>query len=215
MKIYTIHSPSHQYFYNMFQESFNKLNSKHTLVSRVVEQISEPDFNSKDVYKFYRLMVLYILEILYTETEPFIFMGVDIYFFKDFDIDMGDNDMLVTYEKHVFGLPTICTGVTFLKPNKANRKMFLWILKYFDIFKADQTGVNAYLFLNKFKTYPFRLKWKLLPLEFYSINYNNGNMVWNGEDIKVTVDPYLFHYHWTLGNANRLKLLKMVRKQFE
>ena len=193
----------------MFQESFNKLNSKHTLVSRVVEQISEPDFDAKDVYKFYRLMVLYILEILYTETEPFIFMGVDIYFFKDFDIDMGDNDMLVTYEKHIFGLPTICTGVTCLKPNKRTRKMFLWILKYFDIFKADQTGVNAYLY-----THPFSIKWKLLPKRFYSINYDNGNKVWDGEDIKVTVkDINLFHYHWTLGDANRLKLLEMVKGQ--
>lgn len=209
MKIFTVHSPSHQHYFDMFKSSFEKINSKHTLSSRVVKQISNPDFNSKDVYKFYRLMTLFILEILYTETEPFIFMGVDIYFFRDFEIEMGNNDMLVTYEKDVFGLPTICTGVTCLKPNKANRKMFLWILKYFDIFKADQTGVNAYLY-----THPFSLKWKLLSKEFYSINYDNGNKVWNGEDVKVTIkNPYLFHYHWTLGDTNRLKLLEMVRAQ--
>ena len=205
MKIYTIHSPSHQKYFDLFKGS---LNGRHEIISREVEQISSPDYGAGDIINIYRLMVLYILEALYKETEPFLFMGVDIYFFKDFDIDLGDKDMLVTYEKHVYGLPTICTGVMCLRPNKRTRKMFLWILKHFDKLRDDQRGVNIYLY-----THPFSIKWGLLPKEYYSINYDNGNKIWNGEQIKLSVDPILLHYHWTLGDENRMKLLKMVKEQ--
>ena len=210
MKIFTIHSPSHEiYFRNMF-ESLRLVGSKHTLHSKIVRQVCDPNFGSSDVKRFYFLKVIYILELLYQEDEPFIFSDVDCYFFKDFHLDLGRYyDFFAQYEKQIYGRHTVCSGFMLLKPNNKTRKMFTWILKNLHRFNGDQEALNAYLFLH-----PFTMKYKMLPKTFYSINFDNGDKVWNGEHVDVTIeDMIMIHLHWTIGEENRTKLLEMVKEQ--
>jgi len=207
MNIYTIHSESHQILFELLQNSLN-----HPINSRIIGQISKnTDYGSDEVKKFYFIKILYILEILTKETKPFLFLDTDIYVFRDFikDIEkrLSDNDILAQYEKKQFGLDTICTGIMLIRPNERTKKAFLWVLKNLHRFVSDQSALNFYL-----KTH--RIKCAILPKEYYSINYDNGDKVWNGEAVEVTVrNPFLIHLHWTLGMDNRLKLLAMVKNK--
>lgn len=204
LRIFTIHSPSHQKYFDMFSESLKG----HEIISKVTQQICEPDYNSKDYREYFYLKTLYVFEQLILEKEPFIISDVDIIFFKEFNIELKDNDFIAQYEKHVFGFPTICAGFMCIKPNEKTRKMFAWVIKNLHRFNHDQEAINHYIY-----THPFSIKWSTLPKTFYQINYDNGNKTWDGEYVKLRVyDPVLFHYHWTIGDKNRMGLLSMVKK---
>ena len=214
MKIFTIHSESHQELFNIMKESLEANCKDYELISKVVPQVSKTvDYGKGDSLNFKHLKVLHILELLYTEKEPFIFADVDIYFFRDFAKDLegrlGDNDFIAQFEKYQFGFNTVCSGFMYMQPNEKMKKAYKWILYNLHRFKGDQVTLNRYLLTH-------RLKYKSLPKEYYSINYDNGNKVWNGEDIKVSVEnPFLIHLHWTLGMDNRIKLLEMVKNKYD
>jgi hypothetical protein len=99
-------------------ESLRDVDSKHTLYSKTTRQVCNPNFGSSDIKRFYYLKVIYILELLYREDEPFIFSDVDCYFFKDFYLDLGRYyDFFIQYEKKIYGRHTVCSGFMLLKPN--------------------------------------------------------------------------------------------------
>lgn len=210
MKIYTIYSESHKRLFDIMKESVTSVNC--SLYSKKSPQVCKSgNYGSSDAINFYYLKVLYILELLHTETEPFVFADVDMYFFRDFSDDLRsrlkDNDMLIQFEKNVFGFSTGCNGFMYLKPNKKMKAAFAWVLKNLHRFGGDQQALNRYCRTHK-------IKYDILPKTYYSINYDNNNKVWSGEDIKVTVkDLFLIHYHWAIGNRNKVELLKMVRGQ--
>jgi hypothetical protein len=208
MNLYTIYSHSHEYLFDIMRGSM--VNCNVAMRSKKAPQVCKSgDYGSSDAINFYYLKILYILELLHTETEPFVFSDVDMYFFRDFSQDLRDrlkdNDMLIQYEKNVMGLPATCNGFMYLRPNKKTKDAFAWVLKNLHWFKGDQQALNAYF-------YTHLIKVGLLPKTYYSINYDNGNKVWNGEDVGITVkDPFLVHLHWTIGN--RLGLLDMIKSK--
>ena len=212
MKIYTIYSESHKGLYSVFSNSL--LNTNVQIHAEETPQVCKSGlYGSGDAINFWRLKVKYIFKILCFETEPFVFSDIDVYFFRDFVSDLehrlGGNDFIAQFEKHQFGIfPTACGGFLYIRPNGRTRKMFLWMLKHLDRFGDDQKALNAYIY-----THPLT-KMEFLPKTYYSINYDNGNKIWNGEDVSVTIkNPFMIHYHWTTGIENKLKLLKMVKRQ--
>ena len=211
MKIYTIHSPSHQEYFDLFKSSL-EICKDYELIIKHTPQISETGYySSSDFALAVKAKVEYILEILEQETEPFVFSDVDIYVFDDFINDLkerlGSYDFIVQYEKTLFGfLKTVCSGLIYMKPNKEVRKMYEWILKNMERLGDDQNAMNRYKLFHK-------VNYGILPKKYYSINYDNGNKMWNGESVKISVNPVLFHYHWTIGYENKMKLLEMVKKQ--
>ena len=211
MNIYTIHSESHEAFYKIFKDSLFANCKNFMLCSKFAEQVSKTgEYGSDDVIKFYRLKLEYILEVLEKETKPFLYADVDIFVFRDFIADLeprlGDNDLIAQYEKREL-FRTICSGFMYMKPNEKVKKLFRYALRNLDGFREDQKAINHYL-----RWHP--IKWGMLPKTYYQINYDHGNKPWDGEDVNITVkNPFLFHYHWTIGNENRFKLLKMVKNE--
>ena len=211
MKIYTIHSESHNYLFDIMKDSLTVCRD-YELISKTTKQVSKTgNYDADDIRNFWYLKVLYILEILHTETEPFLFSDVDMCFFRDFTQDLEVrlmfNDIVMQFEKMTFGLfPTGCAGFMYMKPNKKMKDAFIWVLKNLHKYPSDQQALNAYLYRSWVEV-------AFLPKTYYSINYDNNDKVWNGEDVNVTIkNPYLVHLHWTIGKENRLKLLNLVKK---
>ena len=160
MKIYTIYSESHNYLFEIIKESM--VNCNCTLYSKKSPQVCKSgNYGSSDAINFYYLKVLYILELLHTETEPFVFADVDMYFFREFTDDLKsrlkDYDMLIQFEKKVLGLKaSSCNGFMYLRPNREMQKAFHWVLKNLHRFKGDQQALNGYF-------YTHQTKWDMLP----------------------------------------------------
>jgi len=213
MKIITIYSESNKELFLKFCEGMTNLDNKYELCSRLTPQVCKTGhYSADDAIKFWYLKVLYILEYLYQEIEPFVYADADVYFFRDFKDDlekqMKGKDIAIQYEKHILKIfPMVCAGFMYIRPNKRMRNMFGWVLKNMDRFGNDQTALNRYIY-----TYP--VKFAMLPKTYYSINYDNGDKVWDGEPVDITVkNPFIAHMHWTIGNLNKLKLLEMVKEQ--
>lgn len=214
MKIYTIHSESHDMWYSILRDSLEANCKNYEISNRIVPQVSETgDYGTDDIINFWYLKVLRILEALHTEKEPFLYSDTDVYVFKDFTEDLENRlknkDILIQYEKHRMGFKMVCAGFMYMKPNDKVRKMFFWILKFLRSFGNDQAALNCYIRTTNIKV-------GILPKTYYSINYDNGNKVWEGEEVKITVeDPFIAHIHWAIGLERRLDLLKMILKHYE
>lgn len=211
MNIYTIYSGSHKEMFRLLRDSLSVCKD-YTLYARPATQHSKTgDYDEDDFVLAIKDKLEFILEILDRENEPFLFTDVDIYVFRDFIKDLKSRlngyDFVVQYEKRLFGfLDTVCAGFIYMKPNKRVKKMYRWILKHIEKLKDDQNGINRYKLSH-------RTNYNFLPKEYYQINYDNSDKVWNGENIKPSVNPFIFHYHWTIGYENKMKLLEMVKKQ--
>ena len=216
MKIFTIHTESHRTWFDIMQGSLVANCTDYELINKVTKQVSKTgEYGTDDIINFWYLKVLHILEILHTEDDPFLYSDTDIYFFRDCASDLqerlGGNDIVAQYEKHSFKFfPMVCAGFMYMKPNETNKKMFAWILKNMRKYGNDQAALNRYLFMNP------QVKLGILPKTYYSINYDNGNKVWDGEDVKITVkDPFIAHIHWAIGLKTRLNLLEMIKRHYE
>jgi len=215
MKIYTIHSESHQVWNNVLQESLlMNCQEEHHLVNRVTKQVSKTgDYGTDDIINFWYLKTIYILEALFTETEPFLYTDTDVYFFRDFQKDLEErlkgNDIAIQYEKHLFGFfRMVCAGFMYIQPNDRTRNMFIWILRKMRRFGNDQAALNRYIYTGSIRV-------ATLPKTYYSINYDNGDKVWEGEPVNITVEnPFMAHIHWAIGLDRRLKLLDMIKKHY-
>ena len=102
----------------------------------------------------------------------------------------------------------ICAGFIYMKPNEKVKKMFRWILDNLEKYGNDERAINRYL-------YTHRIKWATLPKTYYSINFDNWNKLWHGEDVKIRVkNPFMAHINWAIGLKNRLNLLKMIKRHY-
>ena len=213
MKIYSIHSATHGELFNLMKHSLMESGMNYELNNKITKQVSETgEYGADDIINFWYLKVLYILELLFLETEPFLYTDTDVYFLRDCEADLNKHlegkDIAIQYEKHLFGLfPMVCAGFMYMRPNDRTRKMFIWILKNMKRFGNDQAALNRYI-------YTHRIDLAILPKEYYSINYDTHNKRWEGQEVKVTVkNPFLIHLHWTIGNENRVNLLNYISEQ--
>lgn len=215
MKIFTIYSQSHKVWYEIFRTSLFANCKDFELSSRLVPQVCKTgEYGSEDVIRFWRLKIEYILELLDTETEPFLYSDCDVYFFRDFKADLENRlkgkDIVCQFEKKILGLmPTVCAGFMYMRPNDRVRGMFHWIYHNMEKYGNDQKALNRYLLKRK-------VSMGILPKTYYSINYDNNNKVWNGEDVEITIkDPFIAHIHWAIGLETRLKLLEKIKHHYK
>jgi len=125
---------------------------------------------------------------------------------EDLESRLGEKDFIGQLDKYLFkAIPMICTGIMYIRPSDKVKKMFEWMLKNIDKYGNDQKALNHYI-LSK------RIKWGVLPKTYYSINYDNGNKVWDGGELKVKKRDYkMVHLNWCIGN--KLKLWREIERR--
>jgi len=213
MKIFTIYSQSHKVWYEIMRTSLWANCKGFELNSRLAPQVCKTgEYGSDDIIKFWRLKIEYILELLGREKEPFLYSDCDIYFFRDFKSDLENRlkgkDIVCQFEKKRFGFKMVCAGFILMRPNDKAKEMFRWILENMKKYGNDQAALNRYLLKRK-------VSYGILPKTYYSINFDNKNKVWTGQDVKIRVkNPFMAHIHWAIGTETRLKLLKRIKECF-
>jgi len=203
MNIHTIYSESHEGLYEKFKDSLD--GRWFSLRARQSSQVCESgEYGSKDAIQFWKEKTKYILEILDRESRPFLYSDVDVHIVKDFtkDLKLGQKDIVFQLDKYLWGIrPTICAGFMYMKPNNSVKQMFEWVLKNLEKYGDDQKAINRYLIWRK-------IKWGVLPKTYYSIGFDNGGKIWNGEEVKIkNRDYYIIHLNYTTGIKNKLELL--------
>lgn len=215
MNIYTIYSESHKELFNIFRDSLMKIDLQDTaMIPRKAPQVCSGDYNSEGSIDFWRINIEYFLELCETNTEPFLYCDCDIIvkkdFTKDLPIRLRGKDIVGQLDKYLFGIrPQICTGIMYINPNDRIKRMFEWMLEHLDKYGNDQKALNRYLLFHK-------VKWSVLPETYYSINFDNGNKVWDGEDLIIKKrDYFMIHLNWTIGVENKLKLLNKIEEKLK
>ncbi|MCP4394575.1 MAG: glycosyltransferase family 77 protein [Alphaproteobacteria bacterium] len=207
MKVYTIYSDSHQELFNLFE--FN-LGSWAELKARKAPQLCSGDYPGS--VNFWKLNIEYFMELVATNKEPFLYLDCDVIVRGDPTADLqkrlGGRDLVGQLDKRIFGIPQICTGIMYIRPSHQIYRMFRWMLDNVEKYGNDQKALNRYLlFHNYHLSYERSIRWGVLPETYYSINYDNGNGVWDGEPLKIKPRDYkMFHLNWTIGTENKLKL---------
>ena len=205
MNIYTIYSESHVKLFEKFRDSLLGLGLP--VFSRDAPQLCSGDYGSEGSTDFWKLNIEYFLDICILEKNPFLYVDCDVMFIKDPTKDLEKRikgrDLVAQLDKRICGYPMICTGIMCIRPSDKTKRMFEWMLKHIERFGNDQKAINHYLLYG-------RIKWATLPKTYYSINYDNGNKVWDGRDLKFGVrDYYAFHLNWTIGTENKIRLWEL------
>jgi len=158
------------------------------------------------------LNVEYFLELC-EKGEPFLYLDCDVMVLQDPTQDLvnlqsiNNFDLLAQLDKRVLGFPQICTGIMYIQPTARVFSMFRWALKNLDKYKNDQKAINRFLITQG-------INWNYLPKTYYSINYDNGNKVWDGGKLKIKKRDYkMFHLNWTIGIKNKLGLWKRIKEE--
>ena len=143
---------------------------------------------------------MYYVYVLQSKTDKGLYIG----YTKDLKKRIEGRDLVAQLDKRICGYPMICTGIMCIRPSDKTKRMFEWMLKHIERFGNDQKAINHYLLYG-------RIKWTTLPKTYYSINYDNGNKVWDGRDLKLKTRPYYaFHLNWTIGIENKLRLWELL-----
>ena len=204
MKVYTIYSDSHAKLFEIFK---SHLGDWADLEAMKAPQFCNGDYHSEGSANFYKLKCAYFIEICETEKE-FLYLDCDVICTGDPTEDLkeliGDKDLIAQADKKLFGLlPMMCGGIFYVRVNNRTKKMFRWMLDNFHC--DDQKTMNRYLFKNK-------VKWDFHPRTYWSLNFDNGNKVWDGGELKIKDRDYkMFHLNWAIGE-NKFKLLRRINE---
>lgn len=216
MKVYTIYSDSHKPLFELFKAHLGDWADLH---AHKAPQLCSGDYGSENSVAFWEYNLEYFIDICVSNTEPFLYLDCDVICLKDPTKDLesrlGTNDLLAQKDK--FYSP-ICTGIMYIRPTWAIKSMLYYIrsprknrLGYHSQspihkYGNDQKAINKYLLYH-----PSKVKWDVLPETYYSINFDNGNKVWNGGELKVKKRDYsMIHLNWTIGIENKLKLWREI-----
>jgi hypothetical protein len=220
MKIYTTFSESHKpLFEKYFLPSYKEQNKgkDFSLYVSEMDQISENGSYSTVGFREStsdKLKVI-IQAISDNMGERIIYCDPDIQFFNGFKEDILKYNTLQP-EVDIFcqcDTPRcpenviLCTGFMVLTCTQKLKTVFENALTHIDKFEHDQYAFNY--FAKK------ALNWRILPEEkYYTIAYNTGNVVWNGEEYNNIPDGIIMHHaNWTVGVNNKLKLLEYIKSE--
>lgn len=208
MNIYTIYSESHVKLFEQFKKSLEKTGGWYRLIARQAPQYGSGDYPGSA--EFWKLNIEYFLEICEKEKEPFLYLDCDVMVLKDptEDLVLGMyEDILAQLDKRLFGIyPQLCTGIMYIYPSDKIKRMFEWMLRNIEKYKNDQKALNRYLLFDT------SIIWRALPKTYYSINFDNGDKVWDGGELKFKKRDYkMIHLNWCVGN--KLELWKEIEKR--
>ncbi len=219
IKVLTTFTPSHRCMFNeCFLPSLRKADKKNVFAVFISEmqQISPTmnygtqDFRTTTAEK----LKILIATIKANKGKHIIYSDPDVQFFDGFAEDvLGylDNNSEVDafcqndYPRHPTQV-SLCTGFMVLKCNDRLQNVFEKSLQNIDRFRHDQDAFN--FFREGFK-------WRVLPEEkYYTVAYNTGNAVWNGEKYDNIPKTILMHHaNWTVGVENKLNLLDYIKRE--
>lgn len=220
MKIYTTFSESHKvYFDNFFLPSYKKANENKDFSLYVSEMKQISKNGSYSTYGFREStadklkVILKIIEE--NKGERVIYSDPDVQFFDGFTEDIlkyknDENEVDIFCQCDTPKCPEnviLCTGFMVMTCNDLLMNVFENALKHIHMFEHDQYAFNY--FGRK------ALNWRTFPEDkYYTIAYNTGNVVWNGEKYdNIPKNILMHHANWTAGTENKLKLLNYIKSE--
>ena len=216
MKLYTCYTSSHYTLYSeYFLKSLNNLTNIELIAKELVQESETGDFLSTG---FFNTMVkkveLIISACRENPNQLFIYADCDIQFFGDIVdpliAELGDFDIACQNDVAPFrDRLTYCAGFFICRANDRVLNMFTEILKEMQLVNpleyTDQNVLNEKLDM---------CSHKLLSNQFYTVSQST-NTVWNGQaDFTIPNNLLMHHANWTVGVANKLKLLESVKEKY-
>ena len=218
MKIYTHYSESHKELYeNYFKPSLRKLYTKDEVTIRAAVH-SQTTAEGKFMEQGWLDSMKYKLEVILQAIDEnwgntFIFSDTDIVFYKNFITDMqeeidGGFDIVCQED-----CGSLCAGFFIARGNEKVKKLFTEIYNNFTNLVNDQVALNHYKNM---------VNYKLLDTEeYYTIgnffnNKDDGTHKWDGiTDIKPFESMRVHHANYVVGVPDKIKLINMIRKNYE
>jgi hypothetical protein len=216
MTIYVAYSKSHEVFKPWFESIYKiypEINIKYFILDQKCQtgEFREQGWDEATRQKLKKMLEAFNDPL--NKDEYFIFSDIDIQFFNKFDeiIEnlLQDNDFLFQND-HAAGL---CTGFFVAKKNRKVKKILKNAIKYFEL--GDQPSIQEALRRNP------KVKYKLLPDEFFTIGLYCGKTPWKSEqerkifNFKIPDNIIMHHANWTNGIKNKLRLLSLVKYSYE
>jgi len=202
MKIYTIHTPSHD---KMYKEHFlPSLPDGFELESKTITQECATGSYYKDGWdKTCYKKVQYYKEICEkNQGQIYVFSDVDIQFFnltpQDLIDELGDFDIACQNDTGMI----YCSGFWVCKGNERTLDLFTAMLEKYHL--EDQTSLNEQI---------WRARSKFLSHKFFTIGHLMGAQ-WKEQPFNIPPDIKMHHANWTVGLFNKEKLLTIVREKY-
>jgi hypothetical protein len=202
MKIYTIHTPTHDGLYkNHFLPS---LPDGFVVHSKVIEQeCATGSYYREGWDKTCFRKVLYYKQICeQNQGETYVFSDVDIQFFgmtpEDLLSELGDYDIACQNDTGMI----YCSGFWVCKGNERTLDLFTSMVEKYHL--EDQTSLNEQI---------WRARAKFLSHRFFTIGHSVGAQ-WKDQQFDIPKDILMHHGNWTVGLYNKDLLLKRVREKY-
>lgn len=205
MKLYTIHSDSHDELYkSFFVPTLPKDLELHS--SLIPQECETANFKEKGWKQTcYRKTEIFLKACEENTNDIFVFSDVDVQFFNNTIVDilleeLSDYDLACQYDT---GYLPYCSGFFVCRVNSRTKDLFYKINKLY--IEEDQTSLNYYI-----KT----CNAKFLSSRFYTVAQSIGT-VWIGQDFDIPNNILMHHANWVVGIKNKVSLLKLVREKYE
>lgn len=216
LKMYVMYTDSHEkmmrdYLLPSIKDDFELIIEKHDQRSET-GQYGTNGYNdtTKDKVKF----ILRAIEDNWGKI--FIFSDADIIFLNKFGhlIPQIIKNKDIVFQVNNLLSRTLCSGFFVCRANQITKGLFIEALETMNKNPKfhDQDALFHLLIRNKKK---YSINWGLLPLSFWHIGINNGE-VWNpGTDFDVPKNLIICHATYVLGVENKCKFLNYVLGKYE
>ena len=204
MKLYTLHTESHQAMYdNYFLPSL--IPGEYELISTVVPQECPTGSHYQEGWDktTYRKVELFLQIAEENKGDVVFFSDVDVQFFgptKEALLEeLGEYDLAGQSD----GFDMICSGVYVFRCNDATIAMFKSMRDNFGSYTEDQKALNANRHM---------IRWKYLSGRFFTI-FHTLQRVWAGEQDIIVPDNILVHHANWCYYKDKIALLELVKNK--
>jgi len=205
MKIYTIHSESHNEFHeNFFIPTLPTDLELHSYL--IPQECKTANFKEKGWEQTcHRKTEVFLRACDENTNDIFIFSDVDIQFFDKNIVnilleELSDYDLACQYDT---GYLPYCSGFFVCRVNDRTKDLFNRINKLY--VEEDQTSLNYHISACRAKFFSNR---------FYTVAQTIGTK-WDGQHFVIPKDILMHHANWVVGVKNKIFLLKLVREKYE
>lgn len=215
MKIYTLFTPSHRFFFeNYFLKTF-PFDDRIELKVLFKKQLGDAEFHGngwRDTM-YYKTQCFIEAAQEVGDQGIFMFIDPDIQFFKPFYDDILNYMNIydaVFQDDYVGGANT---GFFAIRSTAKTRLFLQMVQDELHNWPEEQQCFNHTLKI--FHRYPeLTFKVSRLPRKYWTYGEFNAN--WNGEEnFDIPHDIVMHHANWTKPFSNKIKLLDLVRKKHE
>jgi hypothetical protein len=230
-RLYTIVSPSHR---GMYDEWFRpSLRDDYRIEARFINQVGAAKDHHCGTAAFNRTMVekarLMLEAIEQNMGDVFIYSDVDIQFFgpteaaideaiDGYDVACQlDAPLHMGREAHPDFSGHLCAGFLVCRASDRTRSLWRDILGYVESRprRHDQHALNELLngLTGKPRDNPYGVRWRYLPEQFFGPGPHLASTWEPGQPLATPFAPLMHHANWTIGVANKLAQLRVVKEQ--